>query len=102
MSSRAIVLGLVLVVTAGLAVRVAIAPDAGELSDVDSDLHLRRAQAVLTRGPRTLIDVDPMLSWPDGARVSWPPGFDLALAGLARVVAPSRLDAVAGVVVAVV
>src|SRR5262245_19804278 len=64
-------------------VRVLVAPASGGLVDVDADLHLRRALLALARGANALRAVDPMIAWPDGARVDWPPAFDMFLAGLA-------------------
>ncbi|HJZ85996.1 MAG TPA: hypothetical protein VKN99_12540 [Polyangia bacterium] len=83
------------------AVRLLIAPPSGGLVDVDADLHLRRALDVLAHGPRALIGVDPMIAWPDGAEVQWPPGFDLMLAGLGWLCGAPRLARVAGVAIAI-
>jgi asparagine N-glycosylation enzyme membrane subunit Stt3 len=84
-----------------LAVRLAIAPPEGALVDVDADLHLRRAEAVLAHGYAALGGIDHMIAWPDGAHVNWPPGFDLFLAGLAALTKPGWLDTVCGISIAV-
>jgi hypothetical protein len=54
-------------------------PDAVLLSDTDCYYHLRRALLCLTRFPWVSV-VDPWLSWPDGAKPTWGPGFDVLLA----------------------
>ncbi len=46
----------------------------------DPYYHLRRAALLLTEWPN-LVSFDPAVSYPAGATLPWPPGFDLLLAG---------------------
>src|SRR2546427_256860 len=84
-AGRRYAIALVGVTLAALMVRLLIAPPSGGLVDGDADLPLRRALAALAQGPGVLSAVDPMIAWPDGARVDWPVGFDLLLASIAAV-----------------
>ena len=83
-------------------VRLLVAPEGGGLVDVDGDLHLRRALDVVAHGPHTLFALDRMIAWPQGAHVNWPPGFDLALAMLARVVGAARFEGAAAAAIPIV
>src|SRR5215831_16504635 len=81
--------------------RLVVVPEGGGLVDVDGDLHLRRAMEVVAHGPGTLFALDRMIAWPQGAHVNWPPGFDLLLAALLRVVGAARFETAASVAVPV-
>ncbi|HET9554206.1 MAG TPA: hypothetical protein VFP50_14655 [Anaeromyxobacteraceae bacterium] len=77
-----LMLGLTAVAGLALAVRVAaggeaLATGAFVPSDGDSLYHLRRMAMTAADLPR-VPGVDPWLAWPDGGRVQWSPGFDLA------------------------
>jgi len=73
---------------------VAIAARASDFRDVftgdtivfpvgDPYYHLRRALYTMQHFPRTLL-FDPLVGYPDGARIPWPPLHDLLLAALGR------------------
>jgi len=84
-----ICLGLVACAAAALAVRALSAPSIfpGEgrvrLGVYDAAYHARRAFYGFANFPAVL-GFDPYIAWPDGSPVPWPPGYDFALAGVAR------------------
>lgn len=51
--------------------------------DSDSAYHMRRARFAVAQFPRTIL-FDPLMNFPAGGVVIWPPLFDLALAAPAR------------------
>ncbi len=87
------VAGAALVLVLGAAVRLAtvddVLPGSGVrlLEDTDPHYHVLRAERML-RGAPGAPWRDPALSWPEGAEILWPPAFDAAIAGLARLGSP--------------
>lgn len=63
-------------------------------SDTDPYYHVLRAQRILERWPQVPW-TDPNMNYPYGAEIPWPPLFDFVIAGLAKVVGPANLGAVA-------
>ena len=53
------------------------------LLDTDAYYHLRRIQFAVHHFP-AVPAFDPYVNFPEGARIIWPPGFDLLLATAAR------------------
>lgn len=98
---------LALAIVAGAAIRIIppwrdvfSGPGAAFLTP-DPYYHLRRIQYAVAHFPR-IIDFDPFVNFPEGARIVWPPGFDLLLAAAAKLfarggdaAAVERLSAVA-------
>ena len=101
MSRRAAIAFVVGATVVAIFVRLVVAPEGGGLVDVDGDLHLRRALEVDLHGPGSLFALDRMIAWPQGAHVNWPPGFDLALALLAKVAGAARFERAAAVAIPV-
>lgn len=84
--ARLALLALALLLAAGtrLAVWEQVFVDGRVILDgTDGYYHLRRAYLAALDWPR-LIQVDHLMSVPEGARVQWPPLFDLGLATLAK------------------
>ncbi len=63
--------------------------------DPDACYHMRRAGRI-AQNPASLALFDSYINFPHGARVIWPPLYDLALAGLLRVFPASAKDAGSG------
>ena len=62
--------------------------------DTDTNYHVLRAERLL-QGDRAALWFDAGMNFPDGARILWPPAFDLLLSGATRSVAggqASRAD----------
>jgi asparagine N-glycosylation enzyme membrane subunit Stt3 len=82
------VLGLAAAVAAGVALRLHTwgqARQDGRVRPLDSDsaYHMRRARFAAAHFPRTIL-FDPLMNFPSGGMVIWPPLYDLALAAPAR------------------
>jgi dolichyl-diphosphooligosaccharide--protein glycosyltransferase len=61
----------------------------------DAYYHLRRALWIAEHWP-ALLRFDPLVAYPDGSWIPWPPLYDLAIAGLARALdGPAAVEAVA-------
>jgi len=56
----------------------------------DATYHARRALYSFVNFP-SVLDFDPYIAYPDGAPVPWPPLYDWALAGVARLFGRSTL-----------
>src|SRR5689334_13078319 len=78
-----------LVLALGVAARLAPWPHVfvgGEVNlraDTDPHYHVLRAERLLVGAPGEAW-VDPNLGWPTGAEIPWPPLFDAAIIGAAR------------------
>jgi len=83
---------LALALLAGAAIRilpawpVVFAGPGAVLLATDPYYHLRRIQHAVRHFP-AIIDFDPSVNFPEGARIYWPHGFDLFLASAAHVLA---------------
>ena len=81
-------LGLTAAIGLGVFLRLHTRPQATETGrvrplDSDSTYHMRRARFAVAHFPRTIL-FDPLMNFPEGGIVIWPPLFDLALAAPAR------------------
>ena len=89
---RCFVAALVLVVVLGTAVRLSVWRDVFTASgvrltvDTDANYHVLRAERLLHRDP-TALWFDRGMNFPEGARILWPPGFDLLLSKSTAIVA---------------